>query len=169
MDTWVGKSIERKVRRRTAAAKGGKKDETDCKKDTVLKKFDLGVYFKPSRKLSAALHAPKDRPSKEKTKGVVYRIPCKDCDQCYIGQTGNSFDTRIKQHKAALRLMQEEKSAVASHALNHDHHIDWEEAEILTQQSDYRKRMFSETWHIEKTVNFNRIETFLPAVYKVLT
>ena len=135
----------------------------------ILKKFDLGVYFKPSRKLSAALHAPKDRPSKEKTKGVVYRIPCKDCDQCYIGQTGNSFDMRIKQHKAALRLMQEEKSAVASHALNHDHHIGWEEAEILKQQSDYRKRMFSETWHIEKTVNFNRIETFLPAVYKVLT
>ena len=135
----------------------------------IVKKFDLKVYFNPSRKLSAALHAPKDRPSREKTKGVVYKIPCKDCDQCYIGQTGNSFDTRIKQHKAALRLMQEEKSAVASHALSLGHRVGWEEAEILTQQSNYRKRLFSETWHIEKSANFNRMETFLPAVYKTLT
>jgi hypothetical protein len=45
----------------------------------------------------------------------VYSIPC-ECDQVYIGQTGRSIDTRIKEHYPHSRLAQPDKSAVAEHS-----------------------------------------------------
>ena len=29
---------------------------------------------------------------------VVYKIPCADCDWCYVGETGRCFKTRKKEH-----------------------------------------------------------------------
>ena len=31
-------------------------------------------------------------------KGVIYKINCSDCDQCYIGETKRWFKTRKKEH-----------------------------------------------------------------------
>ena len=65
------------------------------------------------------------------TRGVVYRIDCKTCDSSYVGQTGNSLRTRVEQHRAALRLVHPEKSALAEHAIQANHQIDWNSATIL--------------------------------------
>ena len=56
----------------------------------------------------------------EKKSGVVYGIPC-SCGQVYIGETKRMLETRIKEHQAAARLGQFEKSAVAEHAWQDGH------------------------------------------------
>ena len=28
----------------------------------------------------------------------IYKIKCKDCEECYIAQTGRNLDTRYKEH-----------------------------------------------------------------------
>ena len=33
----------------------------------------------------------------------IYKIPRKDCDKAYIGQTGASLATRFSQHKSYIR------------------------------------------------------------------
>ena len=37
------------------------------------------------------------------TKNVVYKVPCKDCDATYVGQTKRKLNTRINKHKSQLR------------------------------------------------------------------
>ena len=35
--------------------------------------------------------------------GIVWSIPCKDCDSVYIGETGRIGTVRIKKHKRAFK------------------------------------------------------------------
>ena len=49
----------------------------------------------------------------------IYKIPCKDCDKVYIGQTGASLATRISQHKSYIRAADDRKSVFAHMSSNY--------------------------------------------------
>ena len=38
-------------------------------------------------------------------KDLIYKIPCRDCSLCYIGETAQWYDEREKQHKDAFETM----------------------------------------------------------------
>ena len=65
----------------------------------VLRSFNIKVAHKPIRTLSNILKKPKDKIEKEATRGIVYKIKCKDCDCVYIGQTSRAKITRERAHK----------------------------------------------------------------------
>ncbi|XP_033606939.1 uncharacterized protein LOC117282232 [Cryptotermes secundus] len=100
----------------------------------------------PPTKVSSFL-----RPVKEslglRTPGV-YRIPCK-CGKVYIGQTGCSIDTRLKDHQWHIRLEDPDKSAVAGHSINMGHHIQFQNTSILATKIRYMGRFIRETIEIE--------------------
>ena len=66
------------------------------------------------------------------------KIPCKDCNDFYIGQTCRPVIKRIKEHEACHRLnnyidsIGNIKSAPAKHSHELDHTIDWNNITILT-------------------------------------
>ena len=62
--------------------------------------------------LSVRVKRVKDPIPMEKS-GVVYEVPC-SCGKAYIGETKRTLETRMKEHRAAARLGQLEKSAVMS-------------------------------------------------------
>ena len=41
---------------------------------------------------------PKDKVSDEEKLEVVYKIPCKNCECVYIGETGRPLGARVKEH-----------------------------------------------------------------------
>ena len=43
--------------------------------------------------------------------GLAYKIPCRDCDAVYIGETGRSLKTRKREHFNAVKRMDVKKSA----------------------------------------------------------
>ena len=45
----------------------------------------------------------------------VYRIPCDDCSQCYIGETKRALTLRLREHQANCRN-QKQHSAVVDHS-----------------------------------------------------
>ena len=49
----------------------------------------------------------------------------------YTGETKRTLKTRMKEHRAAARLGQLEKSAVAEHAWKDGHTTDWSDVRIL--------------------------------------
>ena len=72
-------------------------------------------------------------------KNVIYKIPCGDCHQFYIGQTSRPLIKRIKEHEACMRLDSHTdsstgniKSAPAKHGREHGHAINWKATSILT-------------------------------------
>ena len=55
---------------------------------------------------------------------VVYSVPC-SCGQCYVGETVRRLETRIAKHKEACSRGELEKSAIAEHAWQNQHSIEW--------------------------------------------
>jgi hypothetical protein len=53
----------------------------------------------------------------------VYCIPCKDCKNSYIGQTGRTILTRLDEHRRSTRVNSTISSAVKEHALVLNHTI----------------------------------------------
>jgi len=41
---------------------------------------------------------PTDRINDEEKPEVVYKIPCKNCERVYVGETGRPLGVRIKEH-----------------------------------------------------------------------
>ena len=74
----------------------------------------------------------------------VYQLPCKDCNSVYIGETGRKLSTRIKEHKKDIRN-DKPFSAIANHANNELHEIDFENGKIIYPCSDLVKRRIVES------------------------
>ena len=75
---------------------------------------------------------------KQNTCNTIYKIPCKDCDDYYIGQTCRPLIKRVKEHEASCRLKNyidsigNIKSAPAKYSHDNQHTIDWSNTTILT-------------------------------------
>ena len=92
----------------------------------------------------------KDKMNTEKTADCVYRIPCTACTNCqkvYIGETGQSFGVRTKEHckqevckytRSTKRQVTSEqnKSAITDHVNTENHVINRDEATVIARESD---------------------------------
>jgi len=91
--------------------------------------------------------------------------PCRNCEKCYIGETGRKFGTRLKEHKTeveaicskpftrkqrATSLSEQNKSALTVHASHHNHVINWSAATILDRESDKNTRWIKEAVRVRK-------------------
>ena len=92
----------------------------------ILSLLGICTCFKPHHTLSQALVKLKYHVPVQQKAGVVHRIPCKDCSKVYVGQISSSLAHRLKEHKQALTSTNLAQSAVAEHAAQHSHAIDWE-------------------------------------------
>jgi hypothetical protein len=70
-----------------------------------------------------------------KTPGV-YNVHC-ECGQVYIGQTGRSIETRVKEHQLHICLQQPDKSAVTEHSISLGHRIQLQNTTIQSTKSRY--------------------------------
>lgn len=137
----------------------------------VLGQYNIKSCVRPLRTLKQILSRPKDTISKEKQTGVVYSIPCDECNAVYVGETGRSLATRLKEHKASVRLGQAEKSALADHATKTGHSIKWSETEVVEKENRYHHRKWQESWHIAKnkdTLSNRDSGRILPQQYRPL-
>ena len=62
----------------------------------LIRAFGPSVHHQGMKQM---LFRPKDPIPKEKKTGVIYKIPCQDCNTNYIGETGRALSTRIKEHQ----------------------------------------------------------------------
>jgi len=115
---------------------------------------------------------PKDRINDEEKPEVVYKIPCKNCERVYVGETGRPLGIRIKEHRrevdniAGIFTRAEKtsaasicnKSAITDHVCNESHVIDWDKAKVIDRKSDKSGGHIREAIWIRKTDNMNRDE-----------
>ena len=82
----------------------------------------------------------------------------------------NETCNRAFPNTRAIKYQRPEKSALCEHSITLDHIIDWNGATILSTEKYYTKRLFAESWLINKSSNvINRNDgNTLPSVYKKL-
>ena len=62
---------------------------------SVSQTWSLTTAMRPHCTLRRLLGHPKDKQDKNKVCESVYRIPCKNCEKAYIGDTGRSLCTQV--------------------------------------------------------------------------
>ena len=119
--------------------------------ERIFKKHGVATAMKPNTTLRKLLVHPKDKQDLLSTTDRIYEIPCKTCKYTYIGETDRRFGTRLSEHQketkhvesskqnytcASRKQSQSElsKSAIADHAVQYNHVIDWAHAKILDKE-----------------------------------
>jgi hypothetical protein len=114
-------------------------------------KFDINVVGKSSNDLYKSLFSKlKDEIPKPVRSSVVYKVNCQDCDLVYIGNTMQYLKLRIGQHKSAVRNRNKDHSALAEHAIDNQHSIDWINYDIVTNENRLKARQVLEMINIKR-------------------
>ncbi|KYN08066.1 hypothetical protein ALC62_00911, partial [Cyphomyrmex costatus] len=113
----------------------------------------LRMAYRGINKLSRFIKVQKDRLPHHLLNDVVYRIECNDCDCSYVGQTGRSLITRIKEHKNHINRNTSQHSVITQHRLETFHDFNWDSVRILDKEESFNKRLISEMIHINMQNN----------------
>lgn len=134
------------------------------------------TFFKPFNELSIAKYntmtirnlftVVKETTPLNYKNHTVYKVPCLGCQSCYIGQTSQWLKHRLSQHRSDCRLGKR-SCALANHTAEKDHNFDFDNVKILDSDTNYKKRLFLEMFHIHKnsTVNFKSDTNQLSNIY----
>lgn len=96
----------------------------------------------------------KDKLPIHRESNVVYQVDCTNCNEnSYIGTTSQNVESRMNQHERDVEKGRQEKSALAHHAITHNHTFDFAGVKIFERERNWEKRMLLEEMHIESNKN----------------
>ena len=90
-------------------------------------------------------------------KGVVYEVPCGECNHVYIDETGRTLRKRLTEHKVAVKKC-DTKNGIAVHAWNSGHQVEWESAKVKDVVPNLAHRRIGEALHIFQTANTTNLD-----------
>ena len=99
----------------------------------------------------------KSKIPEERKREVVYKVPCKDCNSVYVGETKRNLKTRLSEHRYAVSRC-DDKNGVSVHVNILNHSIAWEGASVEKVVNGYWKRRTSKAILIgkaEQTMNLD--------------
>lgn len=121
----------------------------------LRRRHNLKIITKPTNKLRKHLVHPKDKTAPMEKCNIVYSVPFSDGNM-YIGETSRPLETRIKEHKEAVRRLDTQKSAIAQHVAQTLTPPLWNEVKILTQEDNWYRRRIKEALWIDRKGKINR-------------
>ena len=81
-------------------------------------------------------------------------IPCAQCDQVYIGETGRPLKTRISEHKRAVATG-DVRNANATHWIKTNHNMNWGAAHVVDRSNRWKERKIKESVYIRTRRTYN--------------
>ncbi|XP_058816175.1 uncharacterized protein LOC131679462 [Topomyia yanbarensis] len=139
----------------------------------VLRKNDLNAAYKPNDKIKNTIFTMlKDKIPKMQQTNVVYSIPCGGCtNKEYIGQTSQTLEKRISQHKNSIRTSTS-ITGLTQHTRECGHHFNFNETRILERINHESNRLTAEVLHIklreQRAVNLQRDAASFACTYNGL-
>jgi len=103
-----------------------------------------------------------DHQEKEDLTECVYKVPCVNCDETHINETGRKFGIRVQEHRTevesktgrtftrslrASSLTEHNKSALTDHATQENHVISWSQATVIDREPERFTRWIKEAIH----------------------
>ena len=93
----------------------------------------------------------------KKKKGVIYEVPCQDCECVYIGETSRTLEKRLSEHKNAVKK-HDTKNGIAVHSWANQHQVDWEAAKTREVEGNYWRRRVLEALHIHREQHTSNLD-----------
>ena len=93
------------------------------------RKLGVQAVFKSGNKLRQSLMRVNTAIDEDSKKGVIYEVPCGECNQVYIGKTGRNLKERMREHQYAVKR-KDMKNGIAAHVCEHQHTVDWSGAKV---------------------------------------
>ena len=84
-------------------------------------------------------------------KSGVYKISCADCEAVYIGQSGRSVKTRLKEHKTSI-LSNIKNSGMSTHCIEENHFINFNKTKLLHSENKGKRLDLLEQLEIKKSL-----------------
>ena len=201
---WTFTQVKEKMENKQVKRKNNKKDTTKKSKGYVhipyvegiaekatriLRRHDIATVMSPHATLRNLLVHPKDKRDPLSTTGCIYEVPCANCNESYVGETGRRLETRLNEHKKETEKVEkskrnftrqsrkqseseQSKSAIADHAVQHNHVINWQDAKILEKECVADVRHIKEAIWIRRrapnTMNRDEGAHYLSHVYDPL-
>ena len=111
----------------------------------LREQFGITTIFKKTTTLGNLIRRKGGQKEKQFTVSTVNKVPCKECDKAYIGQSKNTIAKRVGQHKALCRrnvklskLKNSKKdNGIAFHHIKTGHEFDFDNAEIIARETNY--------------------------------
>ena len=101
-------------------------------------------------------------------KGLVYNIPCSECNVVYIGETARTLEARIDEHKGGLDH-RKPISKLIGHALDYDHMPSWNETNIIHKNcNNWGERTLLEAIETKKNPHAINTSRHVPEIYAKL-
>lgn len=91
---------------------------------------------------------------------MVYKIDCSKCDKCYIGQTKQTLELRVGQHKSSIHNTKN-PTGLTNHTRDNDHPFDFASATPLHFERDKSHRLVAESVYIMAHKNNCNLNTDL--------
>ena len=114
----------------------------------------------------------KDKIPNKFNSNLIYKIDCSNCSSCYIGQTRQYINNRLKQHQYDCKRQnynKKDKTALSTHRFELNHTFDFDNVKILDKEINYYKRNISEMIYItlnkDKCVNLRTDTAKLSNLY----
>ena len=128
--------------------------------DRICAPLGIRTVFKSHNTLGQLLMKVKAETPEDLKKGVVYKVPCADCTNINIGETGRNLRMRLKEHQYAVKR-KDEKNGITIHAQQSEHNVDWEAAKVRATEGHLMKRKVLEAILIQESSNTNNLNAGL--------
>ena len=128
----------------------------------IFREHGVGTYHKPFNTLRSILVHPKDKTPDLKKCGVIYQLQCPQCPEQYVGETGRTLETRLKEH---FKLASP-RTAVGEH----EHPISQDNVKVISREDHTLRRKIRESVEIRtRRPAINRDQGYeLPRIYDQL-
>ena len=129
----------------------------------VYPQIKMTIFYKHGTNL-ISMFSSKIKSKNKQTDLGVYKISCKNCGKCYIGETGRSLLFRLKEHENNHDI---KKSAIAYHRFDHKHEMDFTNSRIIYREPNTFKRKIAEALLIGRnSVIPNNSPSYSPLIFK---
>ena len=110
-----------------------------------LRNTNINIVTETSRKIEDIIKNRTQKPKQEDS--IVYKIPCGECSQSYIGETRRGLKTRISEHKRDVQHHRT-SNALVIHIDKESHLPDWSNAVVLNKGLTRKRRKTRESAYI---------------------
>ena len=114
--------------------------------------MQVEVAHKPTSSLRKTLCKLKDPIKPHDQTGVVYCIPCLNCDSNYVGETAKQLKTRLHEHQLALKRA-DVKSHLWQHCAQTGHEVSLADTHVIASTNKKGERLVLESIHSRNAYN----------------